>query len=78
VSAGLAPICVGCARYRGVGAKIGFHCQAFPSGIPVDILASAKDHHDPYPGDRGLRFATLGEVDGADRIARIGVNGEEI
>ena len=31
-------------------------CQAFPKGIPDEILFNRADHRKPYPGDRGIRF----------------------
>lgn len=31
-------------------------CSAFPGGIPEPILLADHDHHEPYPGDRGIRF----------------------
>lgn len=33
----------------------GFRCDAFPGGIPVEILAGA-DHREEFPGDGGIRF----------------------
>jgi hypothetical protein len=40
-----------------------FRCRAFPRGIPEAILLARHDHHEPYPGDHGIRF----ESNGLDR-----------
>ena len=31
-------------------------CDAFPSGVPLDILTNEHDHHKPHDGDNGILF----------------------
>ena len=33
-----------------------FNCEAFPDGIPDEILHNEADHHLPYPADHGIQF----------------------
>ena len=45
------PMCMSCAHLnRTADNKT---CEAFPEGIPEEILTN---HHKPYPGDQGVRF----------------------
>lgn len=46
--------CIGCRHKRPNGA----FCDAFPDGpgIPDAILRNRHDHHEPFPGDHGVRF----------------------
>jgi 8-oxo-dGTP pyrophosphatase MutT (NUDIX family) len=55
----LGPLCYACARYRGVEPDRGFVCEAYPEGVPVEILASLWNHREPQEGDHGLRFEPM-------------------
>ena len=50
------PLCWQCKHFHRNAA-----CKAFPKGIPADILCSKADHHQPYPGDRGIHFEPVEE-----------------
>ena len=43
--------CAICKHYTGL-----LECEAFPKGIPQDILTGEVDHAEPYKGDKGIRF----------------------
>ncbi len=49
--------CNRCDRYRG-----DLTCEAFPDGIPTEIVTGQHDHRQPYAGDNGLRFVKLDET----------------
>jgi hypothetical protein len=49
------PQCDSCKHFRrNVFDKIS--CDAFPEGIPEDILSGRHDHTKPYKGDRGILY----------------------
>ena len=37
----------------------GISCDAYPKGIPQDIISGEVKHREPYPGDNGIRFEEL-------------------
>ena len=49
--------CIRCSRLvrPSKGAKA--QCEAFPDGIPREIIFNEVDHTKPYPGDGGLLYA---------------------
>lgn len=49
--------CQMCARYFGDS-----KCQAFPGGIPDEVIRGPLDHTEPVAGDGGLRFRPLNEL----------------
>ncbi|HII75506.1 MAG TPA: hypothetical protein HA264_00320 [Methanolinea sp.] len=55
----ISPLCMVCAHLHRKARPPA--CDAFPGGIPEDILAG-RPHVTPYPGDRGIEFRkTSGE-----------------
>ena len=49
------PMCLACEHLRRDESE-SHACSAFPEGIPEEIWTNRFDHHEPYPGDQGIRF----------------------
>jgi hypothetical protein len=49
-------MCLWCTHF-----KDGFTCDAFPDGIPDEILFQFVDHRKPVVGDNGIRFESNGK-----------------
>ena len=47
------PVCMWCRHFRRDG---GLACNAFPNGIPDEILVQRNPHTTPFPGDHGIQF----------------------
>jgi hypothetical protein len=67
----LEPICLDCKHLDRTEPGL-MRCAAFPDEIPIAIQLMDHDHHEPYPGDRGIRFEPLeddhaGQESGARR-----------
>ena len=56
-------LCYTCARALALGRneEPAFTCDAFPDGIPFEILSWDHDHHEPFPGDKGKVFVEAKE-----------------
>ena len=60
-----APICLKCTWFH-YDDQDNNACDAYPDGIPWEIITSGHDHALPYPGDHGIQFEPLeteGEVE---------------
>ena len=56
---GAAPMCIGCKNYISDSTEPGFHCRAFPDGIPDEIFEGGFNHRKPFKGDHGIRFEPI-------------------
>jgi len=60
------PICFFCRRlHEGKGSI----CDAYPEGIPQEIISGKVDHTKPYKGDNGLTFIDVIEEGSSDKSA---------
>jgi hypothetical protein len=61
---GPTPMCVDCVHFKFDldDNDIPPHCDAFPDGIPDDIIWEGADHRRPYPGDHGIRFEPKNQI----------------
>lgn len=48
------PLCAICRHLR--DSEDEMICDAFPDGIPFEILSSEADHRKPYAGDGGITY----------------------
>lgn len=61
---GEVPLCLTCVHFMGGigpededGERTGpLGCDAFPEGIPFDIIIGTHNHRTPYTGDNGIVF----------------------
>jgi len=59
-------ICTSCALFNDDPERDSMGvCEAFPDGIPDEILRQGFDHRNEFPGDNGIRFVPDGPVDTA-------------
>jgi len=50
----LPPICLWCVHHHGQQSIT--TCDAFPEGIPEEVMSASADHMEPIPGDSGITF----------------------
>ena len=56
------PQCLNCTRYN-VYKNNTVSCNAFPNGIPDEILDAENNHDKPFKGDNGIRFEPIEDTD---------------
>ena len=54
MSIGPRAACLKCARKR--EGDEGWYCEAFPEGMPDEILSNGNPHTSPVEGDHGILF----------------------
>lgn len=62
-------LCLWCARLHGRDdgpMPVEIACDAYPGGVPDEILDNEVDHREPVEGDRGLRFVPIGGISDTD------------
>ena len=47
------PMCYSCSHLHDT---VEMQCDAYPAGIPDEILESRVDHRQPYTGDQDIQF----------------------
>ncbi|GAF78818.1 unnamed protein product [marine sediment metagenome] len=50
-------MCMFCWRY-----VYNYRCEAYPKGIPEEILTGEHDHTKPYEGDNDIQFEPIEET----------------
>ena len=56
----IVPQCTKCKHLHRDTKKRGT-CDAYPKGIPWQIISNEHDHRMPFKGDKGIRFKRLHE-----------------
>ena len=50
------PLCEECKHQYIDNKKRIYACNAYPNGIPMEIIRNIVDHRKPYKGDNGIQY----------------------
>ena len=65
------PICMHCKHLRPTDPdKDGWSCDAYPYGIPDEIIAGWFIHNVPLPNDQGIQFEPMDGSDRKDQVTK--------
>jgi len=62
----LVPQCLKCSHFKKIEDEHWFKCEAFPHGIPNQIIYGRHDHRQKYQGDNGIRFEPKAQRDAGE------------
>ena len=64
-----APLCMKCKHFQGYETDE-LNCDAFPRGIPQDIIIGGIEYIKPFIGDNGILFEPISKQEMEERVRK--------